>query len=83
MRPMKKSGPGYEPKALDFVALLTISEVAKMLKISKSKAFEMANKGTFFKVLRVGERNLRVHPVDLAAYIEQLREDAHSGVRKD
>ncbi|GHO77237.1 hypothetical protein KSD_50080 [Ktedonobacter sp. SOSP1-85] len=76
MRPAMKPGPGDEPKTLDFVTLLTLSEVAKMLKISKSKAFEMANKGTFFKVLRVGERNLRVHPADLAAYIEQLREDA-------
>lgn len=58
--------------------LLTIPQVAKKLGVSRTKAFEMASKGTFFKVLRIGDRNLRVHPADLITYIEQLRQEAVS-----
>ncbi|MDH5641719.1 MAG: helix-turn-helix domain-containing protein [Nitrospira sp.] len=49
--------------------LLTIPAVAKRLKISEYKAYELARQG-ILRSVRLG-KSVRVRPVDLSAYVAQ------------
>jgi len=50
--------------------LLTIPEVAKRLKVSDYRAYELARQGAF-KSVRLG-KSVRVKPEDLAAYLAKV-----------
>ena len=56
-------------------ALLTIPEVARLLRISVRQAYRLAELGEFPSV-RVGQASVRVDADELAAYIERRRESS-------
>ena len=53
--------------------VLTVPEVARILKISRSKAYRLAERGEI-PVLRIG-KSVRVLRRDLERWVEERRED--------
>ncbi len=62
-----------ETKNIPPTKLLTVNEVAFQLSISKSKVYELLNKGSILAIRMEG--SLRVKPSDLDQFIEMCRTD--------
>ena len=60
------------PKNQEDCGLLTIKDVAKRLKISEYRAYELVRRGEIKKTT-VGGKSVRVDPSDLAAYLAKQR----------
>ena len=58
----------------DQTRFLTVPETAKLLRITRGRAYAMANDGTLPGVIRLGQRTIRV---DRAQLIAGLRGNLH------
>jgi excisionase family DNA binding protein len=75
--PPLKPSPGADG-ALRFEPLWTVPELAAYLRLSKSQAYELVNRGCFGTPIRLGPRGLRIRPAAVEVYLTHL-EDQYEG----
>ncbi len=56
--------------------ILTVSEVARLLRINRGRAYTMAADGTLPGVIRIGRRTIRVDREKLIAGLSEGSQDA-------
>ena len=73
------SSPTYLPSGSDTPRLLTVDETCEALKISRFSFYQLVNKRRL-KSVKIDRRRL-VAPVDLAAFVEELRAEGGDNER--